>query len=399
MVLLEKIVASYETAVIYNNKLWFTEMNCNEFYSYDMVTEELKLICKIEFELEYKRRLFGCVVPYENYMFLIPFSAERIYKINIASGDIESVCLEIPKDDFSESYLANAKYLSAHLYQNKIYLMPTSYPAIAELNCDTGELIYHNEWIKDVKSRFGISGSVFFRKTLLKDKFIYAPLCDANAVLKFNIITKQYQLITIGTQDNGYAAICYDGNEFWIAPRKSGPIVKWNETVNEWEEYSSFPKGFEKREPGFTDIICLNGKIVVFPMLGPMPLIIDRKSDELMRFELGDCITGHMSLCVEGDTIYLFSAMSGQFFIINLSNGQIERKQIHFPEETEEYHKRYFSHSYQIFVGMQESEDVFFLEEYQNALEDYLHYIERQEVDKNDKGNKMSYGKEIWAKM
>ena len=74
---------SFENFICYDDKLWFTDIETNEFYYYDLKEKETVFICEIAEELGYKQRLFGSIIQYDNSMYLIPFEAEYMYKVDL----------------------------------------------------------------------------------------------------------------------------------------------------------------------------------------------------------------------------------------------------------------------------------------------------------------------------
>lgn len=369
-----KIVSTYESSIWTDNKLWFTEISCNEFYCYDLLTHQVKLICELKDEDKYGKRLFGSLVKYDNYMYLIPYAANNIYRVELETGNVKSI--EFDTLQIQGKSVEKSKWLSAHLYQHKIYMMPMSYPAIVELDCITEEIKYYDNWIQDVKNKYKISGNIFFRKTILVDNIIYAPLCDANGVVKFDINTKEVSILEVGSRAKGYSSICYDGTHFWLSPRGRGAVVKWNEKYGSWTEYNDYMIENQETEGYFADIINLQDGVLLLPLYGVKAYFFSRVTGDASIFDFNDKKLGLMCVNMMADKVLFFSAMSGNLFVYGRDGELIQRCKIYFTKEIESRHNLFKLESYRILKKIKPSQNIFVNEEYQDALRDYIHYID-----------------------
>lgn len=390
----KRIKATFENAIFYENKIWFTELECNEFYCYDFFTQKTELICKFSQEIEYKSRLFYTIIPFKNYMYLTPFYASKIYKVNILNGEVKEINL-LNFNNFNtkmkENYYEDAaKFMSAHFYKNIIYFLPASFPAIAELNCDTDEIRYYTDWIVRIKEKYVSSERSFFRKTLFLNGKIYMPLCKGNAVVIFDIDNKKFYIKEVGNIGCSYSSICYDGKDFWLSPRGKGAIVSWNEKTGKFQEYENFPNRYIKIHGGYGDIIYLNGEVFLIPMSSTTVLRVNIKNCIVEKYNLDGEDNGFMCQFKNDKSLFLFSAQSGFLYIISLSNMHIEKRSIYLPKNQEEYHKKYTSNFYRVIKKEKIINLNIFEEEYDDSLKDYFQWICKQNAELyNDKNSRI----------
>lgn len=388
----DELMVTYENAIFYENKLWFTDINCGDFFSYDLELKKTELICQLAYEENYKDRLFSAIVPCGIYMYLIPFSAKNIYKINLEGKNSRKISFNIPNAEGFPYYEDSAKWISAHLCHDKIFLMPATYPGIMEIDCETEAIVYYDSWITDAKKGYLVSENAFFRKTLLLDKYIYAPLCGKNAVVKFDTENKHTDIIQVGSEDCTYSGICHDGERFWLSPRQNGPIVQWNEKKNIWKEYNNF-----YQRGGYNDIICIGDDIFLIPGSAEKLLKVNRNSEKCVVVDCDDSISNHMCQCVVRNYIYFFSAYNAYLYIYDLSSNRVIKEQLQLSENIKKQYKKYLSMSYQIFTQKRKRENELLWENYQGALKDYIDYVKK--VDELKATVVLSCGKIIAEQM
>lgn len=389
-----------ENYVFYQNKIWFSELECNELYCYDVQSQIAGMVCKFYDEDEYRRRLFGDLIPVEEKLYLLPYSAEKMYEVDIVTGNVNGIEIDFHPKSKNPLYNEKAKFLSGHVYNDCIYLMPASYPAMIEYNRITGKISYYDEWIDEIKE---INRKVFFRKTIIVKNKIYAPSCMENFVLEFDVETKQYCFYEVGDETCSYSSICKEGDWFWLSPRAEGPIVKWNIHTNQWKIYRSFPDCCTPCKFSYANILSFCGYIYCIPLCAEYIVRIGKTRDVLEAF-LTDRIRSKgtetgigIAACAGDNELYFFSYLTGEI-IIMYSDGSCEYKELLMPEEQKQYHKIHTSYTYQVLIGKEEKEaNVLLRETYVGALKDYCRYIflkeGKQYVDKEPLIGKRIYEK------
>lgn len=261
-------------------------------------------------------------------MCCVPFSAESIYALNIETGEVKKKLIDPPQSGFEE-YNSMAKFMSAFSYENKVFMVGVSYPAIVEYDIEKNELIYHDAWFRELCVFFKTDDSAIFRKTMAVDSKIYAPSCKGNIVLEFSMETYNYHIYQVGDELCNFSAICYDGESFWLAPRDSDGIVEWNKDTKETNIYNNYPAGFIKRDYSFNDIIVTkNKKIILLPGSANMFLTFDENKN-ICEYENKIRNYGNVSGCKSDNGIqYLFSMKQEALF--KIENGCVDSSFIHF---------------------------------------------------------------------
>ncbi|MDE7253388.1 MAG: hypothetical protein K2O32_10665 [Acetatifactor sp.] len=340
-------------------------------YYYDIQQQNSHLACKFHDEVEYQTRLFGDLIPVEDKLYMTPYAAGKLYEVDIATGNIRGIEIDLHPKTVKHLYNEAVKFLSGHAYKDCIYLMPVSYPAIIEYNCLTGKISYYDEWISQLEES---QRGVFFRKTIMVGSKIYAPGCMGNYVLEFDVETKQYHFFEVGDKTCSYSSICQVGEWFWLSPRGRGPIVKWKVDTNQWEAYRNFPAAYVPCEFSYADIVYFGGYIYCIPLSSKVVMRIEERNNLIESF-YAEKLHAQVNACIVNHKIYFFSRMTGEMMIVD-AEGNYECRELLMPEKQKQYHQKNTSGTYRVLVKNEpQKEGDILQEDYSEALNDYLQYV------------------------
>lgn len=368
---------TFETSLLEDGILWFTEENTNELYRYKIENREVEFVCKIFEEEEYGYRLFGDMVCDDNNIYLIPCSATKLYIIDKKTFTVEGIEIPKPKSIYSD-YMPKVKFFSAHVYNNHIYMVGATYPAILDYDCILKKIYYHDEWLPEMMNYFITDDKAIFRKTVIKDGIIYAPSCRSNVVLQYNVETNLYKLSLVGDKTCNYSAICYHNECFWLSPRGSGPIVKWNPEIDSFMCYSNFPQQCERGLLSFSDIVSWNNKIIIVPMLCNQMLDLDEETGGISVYDNRMQNVTRCSQSSGGNMLIIFSLDQNELFVFK--NDNLDSYKLVMPYEQYLYHKVKKSRTYRVLNYIDEYQQTECLREnYKDALNDYILFIKKDD--------------------
>lgn len=372
-----EVFLTADNLLAYRNKIWFTERDCNELYCLDLEEGYPKMVCKFDAEKEYQPRLFGGLIPLKGKLYAIPCAAEKLYEIDTAAGEVKGIALKEPQPGGYPQYMERMKFLSGHAFNDRIYLVPTTYPAIVEYDSATGEIRYYDGWIKEIEKE---CNKGFFRKSCMAGEKIYMPGALGNFVLEFDVETKRHRIFRVGSEKCAYSSICRKGELFWLSPRSKGPVVAWNPHTGEWREYWDFPDNYTPCLCSFSDIVCFEDCLYCTPMYGGM-LIKITDAGKMQEYPLpGNREAKDLIPCIVRDEMYLFSMTENEFLIIDLQ-GNCRVKKLPMPKEQEKRHKKHLSETHRILTGIHEAEKSQVLyEDYQEALKEYLQFTRKKDA-------------------
>lgn len=360
-------VASFECAAVAGEKLYFAEMYGNEVFCCDMKNDEVTPLCTVREENEEGKRLFSCMIVYEHYLYLVPFFANAIYKVDLQTGLYDT--LELPNDCWKDDKV-KAKFIDVHLYQDTIYVMPAAFPGILEIQCQTNEISIRSEWIQKIPPEMSHTDLAFFRKSLCINDRIYAPSCKANLVLVFDLKNKECTVKRVGSSNCRFSGICREHENFWLSPRENGPIVKWNETEDVWQEYRDFPE--EYAAAGTVGIASWKDQIFVFPQAANMILTIDCHDGSIK--EWNEEYRDNNVIWYKQLKRFLIFCLAQTAEVVVIKENNVKALKLLFPTRFQELYRIKRSNTYRKLKYGMEKGDVIH-EDYVGALDQYLNYI------------------------
>ena len=129
-------------------------------------------------------------------------------------------------------------------------------------------------------------GDAYFRTDYVQiEDTIYLASCLANYVLKFSLVTLEYEWFSVGSKDNRYAGIAWDGEYFWLPPRVNNTIVKWDAGKEVIE--LPLPSEFNKDKVAFLGAIYSENNIIIPGFLFSQTIVIPNRkiSDSFIKDE------------------------------------------------------------------------------------------------------------------
>lgn len=275
-------------------------------------------------------------------------------------------------------------------------MVGASYPAIVRYDSTTQRLYYYDEWLDDLKQYFTYEENAIFRKSTVVGKHIYAPCCRGNAVLVFDMETYEYKIHEVGDKGSRFSSICYDGEDFWLAPRSGDNIVRWNE---ESGKYKMIPAHLGEQGSGmytYSDIWYEDSRVFLVPSNTKQPFSIDTKM-ETIKLEDESCLNSVLiRKTSNGHDMHFLSCIADKLVYIN-DNEEKEIYPLYFPKEIAEKHLKQNAYAHKVFVGeIKKDENVALYESYDDALNEYLDYCCKESASNALERDKVTIGKDIF---
>lgn len=266
-----------EDCVQVGNQLIFIARYINIVYSLDLDTGEIMLIDSIPEEDVLAERLGAKLVHWKDELIFAPMKAKKIWIYNLKTREwhgLERKKLEDNKTDL--------EMFEAILYDNKLFIIGSNYPAIICLDLQTEKMTYIEELYNRLKVKKEKLADCYFRCGYVqKENYLYIASSLENLVLEFNMDTYDYSWIKVGDDKNRYSGITWDGNHFWLAPRLNTAVVKWD-GVNTVTEYP-LPTELQEEKYNFLGAICVHNNIVFPGMLAPYGIVISNLEQGEMK--------------------------------------------------------------------------------------------------------------------
>lgn len=236
---------------------YFISSQMNLIFSINMKTDEANVVDIVPEKIVVCEEFLGAISAYRNNKLVIaPNKSNIIWIYDLYTRKWEKIYRK------NKVHVGTGGMLQIVENGDDYYFVGSSYPAIIKLNFATMELKYIEEPFKD-KGKASKINDAFFRSHHARvDNFIYLASCLDNSILRYDLVTNEYCWMNVGGSENRYSGIVYDGDNFWLAPRTNGKIVKWDGYMH--FDMLDLPTMFPYEYNYFLGI-CFDGKKIILP--------------------------------------------------------------------------------------------------------------------------------------
>lgn len=165
-------------------------------------------------------------------------------------------------------------------YRGKAYLQPRNYPAVIELNVNTGICVYYETPISheqnDEGLLFGIGSAVIEEK-------LYIPCADRNIILIFDLEQKSFTEKIISELEGGIYSLTKSGDEIWGIGNKTARLICWNVDTDQVRIWKEFPENFTGGAQPFRASVENGDEMLIFPENANMILAVDKNSGNIVE--------------------------------------------------------------------------------------------------------------------
>lgn len=260
------------------NYAWFvprSELAYQYLCKMDLESGEISLEYELPGEFDNSKKgssYFGIAKVGES-VILSPVWSNDIYVYRLNTK--QAIKIPLQRSDFIPNFSQAVEY------QKNVYLTPRNYPAVIELNIETGVMTEHEIPASDIQQDkkeflFGI-GSV------VRDDCIYVPCADRKAILIFDMRNRVYSEKTFENVEAGFYSLTFKGNEIWGIGNKTSEVICWNVVSDEVKKYNEFPEGYIGGVQPFRQIVETEKGILVYPENANMTLFICHDSQKIQE--------------------------------------------------------------------------------------------------------------------
>jgi len=171
--------------------------------------------------------------------------------------------------NFKTDANSNRKFKKVVSFKNFIYFIPIEEHTIMRLNTNSNEIEYFPQ------------NSLFYDNCII-DAEMAIVMQDSNAIMFFNMETGGYEIKNIVGKKEEFVAICFDGQNYYIASRYEKYIIKWNRQSNEIFKIE-LPRSFSRKNNVRSNFLIqyLNGHLWLFPIAANNAYKINVKTYEI----------------------------------------------------------------------------------------------------------------------
>ena len=297
--------------------LWFTAYNFNALFKMDKQTLKAEYMGSFPGEKTIGFRLFREIVAHDGKLYFAPGSAEKIGVYDIRGGSFSS----IEFDNESKALSTNRKFTFACVYEDEIFFVGNSYPAIISYDVSSGLVRRYDDWVEQAaKIRTGKDGHYFRRGEVLGNTLLL-PLCRADAIVEFDMDERKSTIRKLRTGCSGFVDICVNNEQVWLAALSENTMVCWNRADNTISKYEipdikcELPNVSDPSEyAGYCHLLKIGGELYHLPMYSDRAVKINLTTGEISTADMfqQECESTHVPGKDNLLQIYTFAATFGK---------------------------------------------------------------------------------------
>lgn len=264
-------------AIKIGNYLFLFANYFNMLFSINLSNGEMDFLGGIPEEHIFSKGLTCKLVYIRERIIVVPLLAKKIWIYSLKNGEWKSIEVEECK-----VYGRGTYFRQTIQHKGSLFFIGGHYPAILKMDFPSCKLTYLKEPFLRY-TELEESGELYFRGDFVYKKgMVYLASGRDNTVLMYHLDTREYKWIEVGKKGNQYSGIMWDGNYYWLSPRKNTPIVKWDGygSVVEYE----IPEEKRVNDIAYAGIIKKNNQIIIPALSGSGADTITLNNDGIMEF-------------------------------------------------------------------------------------------------------------------
>jgi hypothetical protein len=320
---------------------WFAPYNFGALFRMDKYAWKAEIVSIFMSEAIDKYGLYRSIGYCDGKFYLAPLYADEMFVYDTKTGSTHEIRIHnLP------SALFCAKFLHVVNHGKYLFFIPIMFDAIVRFNTGTGESEYYSDWLVPLRKMSVHNRPGYFGKYLVRNNKLMLPAINAPAVVIFDMDTCTSGISKVGDRNTGYSSICHDGENYWLAPRYTDSIVKWNATNGQYREFDNFDGEYNKIDIAYVSVEYHNGCVWCFPYHARNAIKVNVATDEISiadEFQ-AECDkagaswdflnnANYSDTKIIDDTIYAHTNKSNTFISYNTITGKRREERILFSDE------------------------------------------------------------------
>ena len=377
---------SFEDAVIEKEKLIFPAGDCDMICLYDFKNGITKKFKGYASEDIFKQHQYGAVCKYGPHEYLFaPSSGSKILLYHSEKNEFSYIDIENVKGESSKLFgttLQNGKY---------VYLLPGTYPAIVRFDCEDNTVDYYGNWLNKLKNHVKKGEELFGHGCGLIGENLFLASKTANQLVKFNLLTQAETLITVGSSDTSYSAICSDEKNCWLAT-SDGTVMRWD-PVSQKCEIIDLPQDIgSSGYLSFSGLLYFDKRIYAVPYSAKDAVVINQETLQARILHTND--TMESCWCsfsrITENKLYLYYSEQRRLLEIDLLQGKPSNSYTIYEDQDDPISRKDF-----YWKNCWDKSKNQYIEADSNSLSFFLDAVKRSSIDGHREKAGL-IGKQIW---
>ena len=223
---------------------------------------------------------YNSVIYNEERLYFIPLLSDVLLVYDINKNNVEEY--EI---DSNICRGKGAKFISAGIYKDNMYMFPCCADHVCRFNVISKEIEYLQN-ITNMQAKNSSTGLTYCFGTGVKcDEIFWLPVLGRDMIVAYSMFTNEYREYVIDSKEEGFRYLVKIDDDFYLLTR-NGNVVHWNLERGFCKKYDN-PNATEKVALGrniYSKIVYFENAIWLFPAFGVNIVRIDLMSGERIEY-------------------------------------------------------------------------------------------------------------------
>jgi hypothetical protein len=200
--------------------IWFCAYWFNALFKCDKETWTAEYIGSFPGERSDGVRLFSDVAACGDKLYFAPMTADAAAVYDMKKNAFGRIDLAPVDAEKYPDYSPYAKFGQIVSAGGGLFLIPGFYPAIVRIDARTNAVSYITDWAPRIEKIKNDLFWYFYGVAAVGEK-LYISACCASAVAVLDTERLTCEVFSLGKSKAGYNGICCDGENLWLAPRRT----------------------------------------------------------------------------------------------------------------------------------------------------------------------------------
>ena len=301
--------------------VWATALEFNGLFRIDSNAYEIAYVGAFPDEKSEGYYLFHDIVEHNSKLYFCPYNAKHIAVYDKAASEFQTIPL---RENIREM---EKKFFGMSAYGKYIYLQGSNVHAVAQLDTETNEIFYIEDWVEEVQRRQSGHYDMLIRRGCIVNDSLYYFCHEARGLLTIRLHDLSYEFIPLQYSGaNNFIGNADDSEVLWLSPFEKGFVSCFDPQTAALTELVQVDRavGLCKVK---SYIYCFSRKELWFYR-------IHAESHEVTKYPIDQRI---YNSCPVGDKIFLTTNLTGELYILDTVSLKITKTELqiddkHFPE-------------------------------------------------------------------
>lgn len=291
--------------------LWCTARDFNGLFRIDFKIYEIESMGQFPGEKVEGYRLFYDIAEYNGKLYFSPYNAKSIAVYDKRTRSFSKISLNEKIRD------VDGKFAGILIYDNYVYLQGNRVYTIVQIDAQTNEITYIEDWVEDIKQYVGGNSEFYIKQGCVHDGNLYYWSSGAGGLLCIRPDDLSHSFIPLQCSESKDFSQCLsDGSLIWLLQEtcENGCIAYYDPHMLNLTELVKINSS--------NSICMINENIYYFSISDPLFYQVNTKSKEITTFPLE---VGVFPSVAVGNKIFMTTYITGELYIFDTDNCNIEK--------------------------------------------------------------------------